>query len=109
MRISDWSSDVCSSDLTNGSNSRFAMAVGMPGPVSSTATSTSFPPFSDVETRTSRSLVAASTIACTLLRTRLSRTEEHTSELQSLMRISNDGFCLKNKTSTHLYTSDYQN
>src|SRR3546814_8645476 len=29
------------------------------------------------------------------------RSEEHTSELQSLMRISYDVFCLKNKTRTH--------
>src|SRR3546814_6358059 len=31
------------------------------------------------------------------------RSEEHTSELQSLMRISNDGFCLKkNKTCKYI-------
>src|SRR3546814_997672 len=29
------------------------------------------------------------------------RSEEHTSELQSLMRISYAGFCLKKKTKTH--------
>src|SRR3546814_7900079 len=29
------------------------------------------------------------------------RSEEHTSELQSLMRISYDGFCLKKKISKH--------
>src|SRR3546814_2757516 len=32
------------------------------------------------------------------------RSEEHTSELQSLMRISYDVFCLKNKNQTHTYT-----
>src|SRR3546814_5894104 len=32
------------------------------------------------------------------------RTEEHTSDLHSLMSISYDGFCLKKKT-THQYTS----
>src|SRR3546814_9494705 len=32
-----------------------------------------------------------------LNRLKLSRSEEHTSELQSLMRISYAGFCLKNK------------
>src|SRR3546814_9332943 len=31
--------------------------------------------------------------------TRVMRSEEHTSELQSLMRISYDGFCLKKKQS----------
>src|SRR3546814_2093088 len=32
------------------------------------------------------------------------RSEEHTSELQSLMRISYAVFCLKNKTTTQTYT-----
>src|SRR3546814_5231844 len=32
---------------------------------------------------------------------RTNRSEEHTSELPSLMRISYAGFCLKKKTSTH--------
>src|SRR3546814_9048001 len=32
------------------------------------------------------------------------RSEEHTSELQSLMRISYDVFCLKNKQVTTIYT-----
>src|SRR3546814_8440013 len=33
--------------------------------------------------------------------TRLNRSEEHTSELQSLMRISSAVFCLKKKTEKH--------
>src|SRR3546814_9455936 len=38
------------------------------------------------------------------------RTEEHTSELQSLMRISSDVFCLKKKTTTQqTYTSQSNN
>src|SRR3546814_4528909 len=40
-----------------------------------------------------------------VLRGRSGRSEEHTSELQSLMRISYAVFCLKKKTiSTHTYT-----
>src|SRR3546814_6715781 len=35
----------------------------------------------------------------------LARSEEHTSELQSLMRISYAVFCLKNKTTTHTQIS----
>src|SRR3546814_10638339 len=35
------------------------------------------------------------------LQTRSSRSEEHTSELQSLMRISYAVFCLKKKNNTH--------
>src|SRR3546814_7744589 len=34
------------------------------------------------------------------------RSEEHTSELQSLMRISYAVFCLKKKTSHHIKTND---
>src|SRR3546814_5913420 len=33
------------------------------------------------------------------------RSEEHTSELQSLMRISYAVFCLNNNTKTHFYTT----
>src|SRR3546814_3115835 len=35
------------------------------------------------------------------------RSEEHTSELQSLMRISYAVFCLKKKTKTHTHTQKY--
>src|SRR3546814_9679127 len=35
-----------------------------------------------------------------------SRSEEHTSELQSLMRISYAVFCLKKKNNIHKYTND---
>src|SRR3546814_3493585 len=38
-------------------------------------------------------------IAADTIRSRLSRSEEHTSELQSLMRISYAVFCFKKKTS----------
>src|SRR3546814_945786 len=37
------------------------------------------------------------------------RSEEHTSELQSLMRISYAVFCLKKKTKTHQTTLHYYN
>src|SRR3546814_7865979 len=42
-------------------------------------------------------------------RGRLARSEEHTSELQSLMRISYAVFCLKKKntTTTHTYSKKY--
>src|SRR3546814_4681011 len=39
----------------------------------------------------------------------VSRSEEHTSELQSLMRISYAVFCLKKKTSIKNSTADLQN
>src|SRR3546814_2446127 len=37
-------------------------------------------------------------------RERIGRSEEHTSELQSLMRTSYAVFCLKNKKTTHIHT-----
>src|SRR3546814_6164030 len=37
---------------------------------------------------------------------RTARSEEHTSELQSLMRISSAGFCLIQKTTRHTALSD---
>src|SRR3546814_5756652 len=39
----------------------------------------------------------------------LLRSEEHTSELQSLMRISYAVFCLNKKTNSHLFVSQYNN
>src|SRR3546814_2538033 len=84
MRISDWSSDVCSSDprkkrrkerRTNGAMpAGFVTAAFMAG--------------------AGRGTAAAHAMKCA----RLMRSEEHTSELQSLMRISYAVFCLKKKT-----------
>src|SRR3546814_1204873 len=94
MRISDLSSDVCSSDL----HARF------PQPWSTTRMSTL--------TRASRSsrsinhclLYSLSAVLTTCIcsggphsTTNPSRSEEHTSELQSLMRISYAVFCLTKK------------
>src|SRR3546814_10004820 len=39
-------------------------------------------------------------------RRRATRSEEHTSELQSLMRISYAVFCLKNKTNNNAHTNE---
>src|SRR3546814_2179484 len=97
MRISDWSSDVCSSDLPIGFNwpgsgkgsgmattctARFGSGAG----VASTSRGASWTVargFADVVVQ------APSADA--------ERSEEHTSELQSLMRISYAVFCLKKK------------
>src|SRR3546814_7421145 len=85
MRISDWSSDVCSSDLP----------AGRPG------TDLAFQPGQ----RRSRRGAAWAVLGAVrqLVRRRDPhlhgrwRSEEHTSELQSLMRISYAVFCLKKK------------
>src|SRR3546814_1948336 len=47
--------------------------------------------------------------AAALARAGGDRSEEHTSELQSLMRISYAVFCLKKKKTTHIQTNAYQN
>src|SRR3546814_5307890 len=112
MRISDWSSDVCSSDLLGGgrfapsrcvqsrpAHSLASVALGdfdgdgnMDAVVASgqnaghyrfdraTGHWSTFHPFDEMAT------------------TAGARSEEHTSELQSLMRISYAVFCLKTKT-----------
>src|SRR3546814_3182792 len=113
MRISDWSSDVCSSDLIYERTrkelscpdscfrpARLQLLFSRPTPLSpkrprarSTETGLrilSLPPSLKIASyRTSRPLRWVSGSAA--------RSEEHTSELQSLMRISYAVFCLKKK------------
>src|SRR3546814_5659606 len=101
MRISDWSSDVCSSDLSLPAGyepmnrpvqmdyARFPFWTGQA--------------FEWVEGRSYEAAIAAAdgkTWSEFELRKNLEallRSEEHTSELQSLMRISYAVFCLKKK------------
>src|SRR3546814_3518482 len=95
MRISDWSSDVCSSDL-NGSSARFVMGGRARRPL-------------DIDLRTvgivlekNGEIVATASSGAVLgdpVRSVQMRSEEHTSELQSLMRTSYAVFCLKKKNS----------
>src|SRR3546814_4581065 len=102
MRISDWSSDVCSSDLVARAcrtglrgrrggcllvAARWIRAAGPPSEAcdehkrgQTREPGGRFPLFHDVP---------------------LHRSEEHTSELQSLMRISYAVFCLKTTTNTN--------
>src|SRR3546814_7708560 len=101
MRISDWSSDVCSSDLRRNSGTDGArrhavechlrLARRFPGHLAPRQHSA--PPPGRAHTVEHR-------IANRLLIARHqpeARSEEHTSELQSLMRISYAVFCLKKK------------
>src|SRR3546814_6459617 len=106
MRISDWSSDVCSSDLIEAvAASALARSPGVsPGedrmrspiilgalvalltPAGALAQRADLPPSEKVaEALDNHPAVAAA------------RSEEHTSELQSLMRISYAVFCLQKK------------
>src|SRR3546814_5767425 len=116
MRISDWSSDVCSSDLqgreecgkgAQGGRQRRAIITGKSregGPEEGPSLGTStrvvarrhyarnyFQP-----SGSGRNRLRCNELGC--LRGRRSRSEEHTSELQSLMRNSYAVFCLKKKT-----------
>src|SRR3546814_1445318 len=89
MRISDWSSDVCSSDLASPPSAHTAERIAGQAAVSVCWSSAS-------------AIIAASDSSA---RTRATgRSEEHTSELQSLMRTSYAVFCLKKKRSTHSLT-----
>src|SRR3546814_3244693 len=95
MRISDWSSDVCSSDLGGGSPGddkwRPRAAAGPPGPGwTEWGCGSRWLPWWILQSEEARSRRSR-------WPTLLPRSEEHTSELQSLMRISYAVVCLKNK------------
>src|SRR3546814_3746295 len=114
MRISDWSSDVCFSDLpykaaadtlTTATHARnaadedladaqaaFTALVGNPG---STAD----------QILAAAATVSAASVAADDAAEAVERSEEHTSELQSLMRISYAVFCLKKKKQRTQYTN----
>src|SRR3546814_10762659 len=117
MRISDWSSDVCSSDLLvqrhPGLHHRLACRDGREAagekrarPVGAGAevVETVAPARQAVGRRVVWRLAKCGAVVhrCGLLLVltgscRSNRSEEHTSELQSLMRISYAVFCLKKK------------
>src|SRR3546814_9281959 len=111
MRISDWSSDVCSSDLVPVRNTilygcRFlTRSLAAQSALTLRICPDAVSP-RDAITGIERTLSAAwmpSVCTFATLPTR-PRSEEHTSELQSLMRISYAVFCLKKKKSTHAKT-----
>src|SRR3546814_3086541 len=110
MRISDWSSDVCSSDLEfrMDENFGFEVPVSVPGvdskildPRQTWANGAEYDAaalkliglFADNFEQFAEHVDEA--VRKIALR---ARSEEHTSELQSLMRISYAVFCLKKKT-----------
>src|SRR3546814_1916813 len=129
MRISDWSSDVCSSDLAAQTYAGGEKVVALPDPAyaASVASDAAALPESSPErvtflifgVLTARKGILRLLDALLLLppeiaaRTavviagkvaaEIARSEEHTSELQSLMRISYAVFCLKKKKITPTY------
>src|SRR3546814_5538868 len=118
MRISDWSSDVCSSDLPALSTACMlpsCRSCSVPESACGTICGAWRP---TTRSRRKRQGAAPSTLPSNVSWPMTSgdhgllhmvhdgfpvsvlRSEEHTSELQSLMRISYAVFCLKNKTHT---------
>src|SRR3546814_5018282 len=108
MRISDWSSDVCSSDLCDFANARdegeflhpIVRAIAVHFQIGYDH------PFCDGNGRTARALFYWSMLSSGYWLTEYisissilkKRSEENTSELQSLMRLSYAVFCLKKQT-----------
>src|SRR3546814_6335755 len=134
MRISDWSSDVCSSDLLLGGRAgRGSSVIRLPRPEPGTLATSAAAAISqgnvtlqhrreNAASITRRSPTYSSSSSKSASRSALmsssakrapSRSEEHTSELQSLMRISYAVFCLtkknkfSHKTETHTTTTYY--
>src|SRR3546814_9857662 len=108
MRISDWSSDVCSSDLHAAAAEldedipRIEPVVdcGMLGVAEEGRINTSIAQAQGLAIDLNRSVLQRSNEIVGRDHQReqvAARSEEHTSELQSLMRISHAAFCLNNK------------
>src|SRR3546814_3591432 len=103
MRISDWSSDVCSSDQPSCSWLATVAMTSFPSPMhSATALKISLSPFLSscppmMMRGPCRSVMVHQSLEflCLQRAARLVRSDEHTSEIQSLMRISYAAFCLK--------------
>src|SRR3546814_2679373 len=99
MRISDWSSDVCSSDLRRAADSTRliglarARARWQDRPMERRITHSC----GHEQTHSIYGMFAADAGSIIAMRLMTDRSEEHTSELQSLMRISYAVFCLKKK------------
>src|SRR3546814_2502599 len=88
MRISDWSSDVCSSDLVTAHLIQHGCQ----------AVDIILYPVGDGSHFVARSGRACLAAGAVIALDKENRSEEHTSELQSLMRTSYAVFCLKKKT-----------
>src|SRR3546814_4947544 len=103
MRISDWSSDVCSSDLQQYPARSSLRTLVMQHKMEARSN----PSVHRRRAGERRSSGAARLEACP--RCLGSRSEEHTSELQSLMRISYAVFCLKkNIQQLTIYSAQHQ-
>src|SRR3546814_1900274 len=91
MRISDWSSDVCSSDLRTRLNEREE------GRTYANLRLRASGDTPEPQRAVARAMLSHGKVRARRWRVSILRSEEHTSELQSLMRISYAVFCLKKK------------
>src|SRR3546814_5234668 len=98
MRISDWSSDVCSSDLSDAEH-RAKMKKIQAAQAKKVAAKTVEKGLVIVHTGPGKGKTSAALGMAV-------RSEEHTSELQSLMRISYAVFCLKKKKTATTCTNN---
>src|SRR3546814_4445749 len=111
MRISDWSSDVCSSDLFGqlGRLGGLVLVLAVEQALDRAAAGEC----EHAQQHPGRAHGAAAgpghrmVHQSTLLWIGLHRSEEHTSELQSLMSISYAGFCLQKKNATHMISTTH--
>src|SRR3546814_2187001 len=120
MRISYWSSDVCSSDLDAGHDDGAYLARSKPGRSADPVRNA--PPIGKTVPQARQTIAELLPCATAQEAKRQKpqrgdrryrqapgkaitshRSEEHTSELQSLMRSSYAVFCLKKKKPPHLY------
>src|SRR3546814_9459685 len=101
MRISDWSSDVCSSDLIAGGTTLTILGPGTGSARYTGAGNLLVNPNAGNLTLSNDNSDYTGTTRFNgrngVASLYFSRSEEHTSELQSLMRISYAVFCLKKK------------
>src|SRR3546814_6012994 len=117
----DWSSDVCFSDLVAndvlpmpGRPERISKSEGCNPPILALTESSPvvIPETLPPESSARSAILTASVVACAKVLTAFAaRSEEHTSELQSLMRISYAVFCLKKKKTVEItepYTLRYR-
>src|SRR3546814_8181227 len=114
MRISDWSSDVCSSDLADDKSVRrigldalthglHDLQIDAQQVIAAHARLASDPGSNNDDVRASNVSIIVRALQVRIKAFhraalgKIKRSEEHTSELQSLMRISYAVFCLKKK------------
>src|SRR3546814_9293901 len=107
MRISDWSSDVCSSDLIGTPAIEVYRILNIGGKIENESARIGLIDAVDAQNTYCTGAISTEAKFLCFLRQHCfgsvgGRSEEHTSELQSLMRISYAVFCLKKKNNIRI-------